>query len=49
MTLNRFFKILWAGIWFVPAVTLLYMAGFILGIANLENPFKKAAYIVRTT
>jgi len=45
----KYLKWLWLSIWFVPAVTLLWLAGFIIGVANLQNPIATANYIVRTT
>ena len=45
----RYLKWLWLVIWFVPVVTLLWLAGFIIGVANLQNPIKTANYVVRNT
>ena len=47
--MKKFLLYIWLCIWFVPAVSLLWLAGFILGVANLQSPIKTANYIVRTT
>ena len=47
--MKKYLLYVWLGIWFIPAVSLLWLAGFILGIATLQNPIKTANYIVRTT
>lgn len=47
--MKKFLLRVWLCIWFIPAVSLLWLAGFILGVANLQNPIETANYIVRTT
>ena len=47
--MKKYLLYVWLGIWFIPAVSLLWLAGFVLGIANLQNPIKTANYIVSTT
>lgn len=47
--MRKYLLWVWLCIWFVPAVSLLWLAGFTLGIANLRNPIKAANYIVSTT
>lgn len=45
----KYLKLAWKVIWLVQIVPLLWVTGFLIGIANLENPIKTANYIVRTT
>ena len=42
-------KLLWLVLFFTPVVVLLWLAGFLLGCANLENPIKSANDLVRNT
>lgn len=46
----KYFKIVWMLVFgYLLAVPLLWIADFLLGVANLENPIKIANYVVRTT
>lgn len=46
----KIFKMIWGLVFgYLLAVPLLWIAGFLLGVANLENPIKTANYVVRTT
>jgi hypothetical protein len=46
----KYIKVVWALVFgYILAVPTLWVAGFLLGIANFKNPIKTANYIVRTT
>lgn len=46
----KILKFLWVVIFgYMLAVPVLWLAGFLLGIANLQNPIETANYVVRTT
>lgn len=42
-------KLLWMVLFFAPIVVFLWLAGFLLGCAYLENPIKSANDLVRNT